>query len=220
MRNRRRRSAAGEAPATAVTSVVTPTSSCSRSGSGGHRGRSPRRSRSEPAVEPAARDALAGSGSEREEEVQMSTTTAVSRVFPSPYEIETPPGCEGWEELYPYYALFEESRRENDEARLWFWNSMHFPLPMPAFDGAMIDSPYQAVGAWQNRVFAVPPVMGIDYRAVNGYIYISANPVTDAAQIAERAEFFQRRAGYYYENWDELYERWQWKMGGRRADLG
>ena len=27
--------------------------------------------------------------------------------FPSPYEIETPPGCEGWEEMYPYYALFE-----------------------------------------------------------------------------------------------------------------
>jgi pyruvate,water dikinase len=149
----------------------------------------------------------------------MSTTTAVSRVFPSPYEIETPLGCEGWEELYPYYALFEESRRENDEARLWFWNSMHFPLPMPAFDVAMIDSPYQAVGAWQNRVFAVPPVMGIDYRAVNGYIYISANPVTDPAQIAERAEFFQRRAGYYYENWDELYGVWKTKMEKLIADL-
>ena len=50
-----------------------------------------------------------------------------------------------------------------------------------------IDSPYQAVGSWQNRVFAVPPAMGIDYRAVNGYIYISGNPVTDPDKIAERA---------------------------------
>ena len=33
--------------------------------------------------------------------------------------------------------------------------------------------------------------MGIDYRVVNGYIYISVNPVTDPAKIAERAEFFQ-----------------------------
>ena len=40
--------------------------------------------------------------------------------------------------------------------------------------------------------------MGIDYRVVNGYIYISGNPVTDPAKIAERAEFFQRRAGYYF----------------------
>ena len=61
---------------------------------------------------------------------------------------------------------------------------MHFPVPMPAFDVACIDAPYQAVGAWQNRFFAVPPAMGIDYRIVNGYVYISGNPVTDPAKIA------------------------------------
>jgi pyruvate,water dikinase len=54
--------------------------------------------------------------------------------------------------------------------------------------------------------------MGIDYRIVNGYVYISGNPVTDPAKIGERAEFFQKRAGYYYENWGELYGRWQEKM--------
>ncbi len=63
--------------------------------------------------------------------------------FPNPYEIETPPGCEGWEEMYPYYALFDERRREADEQRFWFWNSMHFPLPMPAFDVAVVDVPYR-----------------------------------------------------------------------------
>ncbi|HXR13631.1 MAG TPA: PEP-utilizing enzyme [Solirubrobacteraceae bacterium] len=141
----------------------------------------------------------------------MATSTPVG-AFPSPYSIETPPGCEGWEEMYPYHAFFAEARREKDENRFWFWNSMHFPLPMSAFDVACIDSPYQAVGAWQNRVFAVPPAMGIDYRVVNGYIYISGNPVTDPAKIAERAEFFQRRAGYYYSNWDELYARWREKV--------
>jgi len=141
----------------------------------------------------------------------LATSTPVG-AFPSPYSIETPPGCEGWEEMYPYHAFFAEARREKDENRFWFWNSMHFPLPMSAFDVACIDSPYQAVGAWQNRVFAVPPAMGIDYRVVNGYIYISGNPVTDPAKIAERAEFFQRRAGYYYSNWDELYARWREKV--------
>jgi pyruvate,water dikinase len=142
----------------------------------------------------------------------MATSTPKAGAFPSPYEIETPPGCEGWEEMYPYYALFDEGRRELDENRFWFWNSMHFPVPMPAFDVLCVDSPYQAVGAWQNRVFAVPPAMGIDYRVVNGYVYISGNLVTDPEKIAERAEFFQARAGYYFENWPELYGKWRTKM--------
>ena len=141
----------------------------------------------------------------------MATSAPVG-AFPSPYSIETPPGCEGWEEMYPYHAFFAEARRAKDENRFWFWNSMHFPVPMPAFDVACIDSPYQAVGAWQNRVFAVPPAMGIDYRVINGYIYISGNPVTDPAKVAERVEFFQRRAGYYYANWDELYAKWRTKV--------
>jgi pyruvate,water dikinase len=139
--------------------------------------------------------------------------------FPSPYEIETPPGCEGWEEMYPYYALFDERRREQDEQRFWFWNSMHFPVPMPAFDLVCSDVPYMGIATWQNRVFAVPPAMGIDYRVVNGYIYISGNPVTDPAKIAERAEFFQKRAGYYFENWDELYAKWRKKMETLIADV-
>ncbi len=150
----------------------------------------------------------------------MSSTEPALSAFPSPYSVQTPLGCEGWEEMYPYYALFDERRRETDENRFWFWNSMHFPLPMPAFDVICIDSPYQAVGSWQNRVFAVPPAMGIDYRAVNGYIYISGNPVTDPEKIAERAGFFQKRAGYYYENWSELYGKWRTKMEALIAELG
>jgi pyruvate, water dikinase len=150
----------------------------------------------------------------------MASTTPATGAFPSPFSIETPAGCEGWEEMYPYYAVFDERRRGTDENRFWFWNSMHFPVPMPAFDVICIDSPYQAVGAWQNRVFAVPPAMGIDYRIVNGYVYISGNPVTDPDQIAERAGFFQERAGHYYANWTELYGKWRAKMEALIAELG
>jgi pyruvate,water dikinase len=141
----------------------------------------------------------------------MATTPEVG-AFPSPFAIDTPAGCEGWEEMYPYWALFDERRREGDENRLWFWNSMHFPVPMPAFDMVEVDGPYYALGAWQNRAFAVPPAMGVDYRVLNGYVYISPNPVKDPAKIAERAEFFQKRAGHYFQNWDELYRGWRKKM--------
>ena len=61
--------------------------------------------------------------------------------------------------------------------------------------------------------------MGIDYRVVNSYVYISVNPVTDPEKIAERAEFFQKRAGYYFENWDELYAKWKTKMEALIAEL-
>jgi pyruvate, water dikinase len=132
--------------------------------------------------------------------------------FPNPFDVETPPGCEGWEEMYPYWAVFDERRRESDENRLWFWNSLHFPFPMPPFDMVEVDHPYMTLGGWQNRSFAVPPAMGVDYRIVNGYVYISPNPVTDPQKIAERAGVFEKRAGHYFQNWDELYAGWREKM--------
>ncbi len=61
--------------------------------------------------------------------------------------------------------------------------------------------------------------MGVDYRAVNGYIYISVNPVTDPAKIGERAEYFQKRAGYYYANWNELYAKWRGRMEALIAEI-
>jgi pyruvate,water dikinase len=149
----------------------------------------------------------------------MAKTAQTGSAFPSPYDIATPPGCEGWQEMYPYYAVFDEARRDADESRFWFWNSMHFPVPMPAFDVACIDSPYQAVGEWQNRFFAVPPAMGIDYRIINGYVYISGNPVTDPEKIGERVEYFQRRAGYYFEHWEEIYAKWKTKMEALIAEI-
>jgi pyruvate,water dikinase len=83
---------------------------------------------------------------------------------------------------------------------------------MPAFDMVEVDHPYYTLGGWQNRAFAVPPAMGVDYRVVNGYVYISPNPVTDPDKMAERAEYFQKRAGHYFQNWDELYVGWRSKM--------
>jgi pyruvate,water dikinase len=139
--------------------------------------------------------------------------------FPSPFDVRTPDGCEGWEEMYPYYSLVSEERRDADESRLWFWNSMHFPDPMPAFDVVAIDGPYYALGTWQNRVFAIPPAMGIDYRIVNGYVYITPNAVTDPALIGERAGYFQERAGHYFQNWDTLYARWREKMDALIAEI-
>ncbi|HZO62077.1 MAG TPA: PEP-utilizing enzyme, partial [Gaiellaceae bacterium] len=48
---------------------------------------------------------------------------------------------------------------------------------------------------------------------------ISGNPVTDPDKIAERAVYFQERAGYYFENWDELYGKWRVKVDAMIREL-
>jgi len=107
--------------------------------------------------------------------------------------------------MYPYFTRFQPG----DDRRFWFYNSMHFPEPMPAFDAITAEIPYTAIGANTARVFVFPTTLGIEHRIVNGRVYITANPVTDPEEIGRRLTTFQARAGHYYQNWDELYEQWK-----------
>lgn len=132
--------------------------------------------------------------------------------FSSPFEVPAPEGCEGWESMYPYYALFSEERRAAEEARGWFRDGMHFPEPMYPFDFVTADSPYLCLGQANTRIFVVPPALGIDHRVLYGWVYMSPNSVTDEAEIGRRAELFMPRAGYYFQHWDELYARWLTKV--------
>ena len=129
--------------------------------------------------------------------------------FLSPFDVPTPEGAEGWEEMYPYYLLFDPERREAEENRFWFYNGMHFPEPMPAFDMITAESCYLSIGLYQGRVFQIPTVLGIEHRVVNGYVYITSNEVSDPAEIEKRLEVFLPRIGFYYQNWDTLVGRWQ-----------
>jgi pyruvate, water dikinase len=132
---------------------------------------------------------------------QPNTVTS----FPLPSQIETVPGAEGWEQMYPYFSRFQPE----DDQRFWFYNAMHFPEAMPAFDVITAEIPYTAIGANTARVFVFPTTQGIEFRILNGRVYITANPVVDPAEVQRRAGLFGERAGYYYENWDRLYAGWQ-----------
>ena len=63
------------------------------------------------------------------------------------------------------------------------------------------------------------PRSASECRLLNGYVYSSANLVTDDATLARRAELFARRGGHYYEHWDELYERWLDKVEAATSEL-
>jgi pyruvate,water dikinase len=83
---------------------------------------------------------------------------------------------------------------------------------MSAFDMVTAEAAYCALGSANTRVHCLPTTLGIDHRIINGRVYIGGNAVTDPAEIARRTEEFQKRAFYYYENWERLYAQWREKM--------
>jgi len=135
--------------------------------------------------------------------------------FPLPSEVGPVAGAEDWQDMYPFYTQF----RPEDDQRFWFYNSMHFTHVMPAFDLITAEVPYHAMGAYTTRVFAFPTALGIDWRVLNGRVYITANAVTDPDEIGRRLEVFQKRAGHYYQHWDEIYVGWQQRMRRLIAEM-
>src|SRR5208283_1308572 len=135
--------------------------------------------------------------------------------FLSPHEIETIPGTEGWERMYPYHYLFstdDKERKEYEENMFWFNDGLHYPEPMYPFDIIWDEAWFLALSQFNTRIFMVPPAMGVDHRIINGNIYITPVPVTDPNEIQQRVPLFMERAGYYYEHWNELHDRWEKKM--------
>jgi pyruvate, water dikinase len=135
--------------------------------------------------------------------------------FPLPSQIEDVPGAEGWRSMYQYFTRFQPE----DDNRFWFHNAMHFPEPIPAFDSITSEIPYTAIGANTARLFVFPTTLGIEHRIVNGRVYITAIPVLDPAEIEQRLATFQQRAGYYYGNWDSLYDGWKARMAGLISEV-
>jgi pyruvate,water dikinase len=135
--------------------------------------------------------------------------------FPLPSEITDVAGAEGWRDLYPYYTRF----RPEDDRRFWFYNSMHFPEPMPAFDAITGEVAYTGLGAYTTRVFAFPTALGIEHRIVNGRVYITAHAVSDPDEVQRRLKVFQERAPHYYENWPALYGEWEKRLHGLITEI-
>jgi pyruvate, water dikinase len=153
------------------------------------------------------------------EKMTNRTIHMTPRGFPSPFEMPVPPGCKGWEELYAPHVRFSEDRRDFEGGRFWFQEGLHAPEPLYPFDALVFEWAVVALNQTSARLFAVPPSLGAEVRILNGYIYVSSNSVTDEASLGHRAELFEVRAGYYFENWGELYERWVQKVEAATAEL-
>lgn len=130
------------------------------------------------------------------------------RSFRNPFDLETPPGAEGWESMYPSYLLFGDELRERDEQKLWFFDQMHNPEPLYPFDLMMPESWLVSLNQYTTRVWNLPTALGIEHRIVNGYLYLSPNVIDDPAMRAEREPVFLERARHYFDHWDEIYDNW------------
>jgi len=144
--------------------------------------------------------------------------------FPSPHEVESIPGTEGWERMYPYQYQFVDAdddpeRHQYEKDAFWFYDGLHYPEPIYPFDFIWDEAWFLALSQNNTRVFSVPPVFGVDHRNINGYPYISPVPVKDPAVIEQRIGAFMERAGFYYENWNDLEAKWETKMKGIISEL-
>ncbi|MEL7207727.1 MAG: hypothetical protein AAGK32_05775, partial [Actinomycetota bacterium] len=130
-----------------------------------------------------------------------------SKSFPSPFEIEGPEGAEGWEDLYPYSVSFSELRKDYEDNRFWFWDSMHWGKALTPWDSTFMEVALASLSQMNSRHYRIPPADGVDFRVLYGYAYLSPVGV-DPADIEPRVPQFMERAGHYFGNWDDLYSRW------------
>ena len=144
--------------------------------------------------------------------------------FPVPHDVyaQTIPGTEGWQRMYPYQYQFvtdDAVRNQYEKETFWFYDGLHYPEPLYPFDTIWDEAWYLALSQYNNRIFMVPPVRGVDHRMINGYVYISPVPVKDGNEIGSRVPHFMERAGHYYKNWDALEAKWKVKMEATIREL-
>ncbi len=131
--------------------------------------------------------------------------------FPSPFEIEGPEGVEGWEDLYPYSVPFGDGRKDYEDNRFWFWDSMHWGQALTPWDSTFMEMAIASLSQMNSRHYRIPPADGVDFRVLYGYPYLSPVGV-DPDKIEARIPQFMERAGHYFMNWDSLYEGWLGKI--------
>lgn len=129
------------------------------------------------------------------------------RRFASPAETRTPPGADGWQELYPYSMLYADE----DSARFWFCDSQHWPEVLRPFDVTFVEYALKCLGQYNTRIWLIPSANGLDYRIHLGYVYLSPVAVPPE-QVGARVPIFLERADFYFQNWTTLVDNWRQKV--------
>ena len=110
----------------------------------------------------------------------------------------------------PLYV--RKDRREYEDAQFWFRDGGHWPEVVAPWDATIYEYALASLSQYNTRHYVIPPALGVDFRILNGYTYLSPVGVTDPAESGARVPHFVERAGYYFRHWDSLYEGWLVKI--------
>ena len=142
----------------------------------------------------------------------------VTTRFISPFDVPTPAGAEGWQSLYSYSSLFSEGRREYEDSRFWFQDGVHWPQALSPWDATLCEFALASLSQYNTRQLRIPASNGIDFRILNGYVYLSPVAVPPEEVMGRSAEFVDR-AGFYYRSWHDLYAAWLTKVRALIAEI-
>lgn len=138
--------------------------------------------------------------------------------FPRPSDLPVPAGAEGWEQLYPYYLVFQDELKAEEDEKFWFCDSQHWPTVFKPFETIGGEFAVKCLGQYNARHLMIPNANGIDFRIHLGYLYMSPLPVAPE-DIPARVPEFEARIGHYFAHWNELLAEWQVKVKGTIAEM-
>jgi len=128
--------------------------------------------------------------------------------FPSPFEMPTPEGAHGWQDLYSYSVVFSPERKAYEDDAFWFMDGVHTPEVIEPWDATIVEYALISLSQYNTRHYVIPPARGVDIRILNGYMFLAPVGVTDMAEIESRVPEFMERAGFYFGNWKSLEDAW------------
>jgi len=101
---------------------------------------------------------------------------------------------------------------EYEDSQFWFRDGVHWPEVVTPWDATIYEYAIASLSQYNTRHYIIPPALGVDFRILNGYTYLTPVGVTNPAEIEARVPHFLERAGYYFVNWDRLYDAWLVKV--------
>ena len=96
---------------------------------------------------------------------------------------------------------------------------MHWGTAMTPWESTILEMAIVSLSQFNSRHYRIPPADGIDFRVLYGYPYFSPVTIDDGARIEARVPEFLERAGFYFANWDSLYENWLGKVKANIDDI-
>lgn len=141
-----------------------------------------------------------------------------NKSFPKPSDLPVPKGAEGWEDLYPYYLVFQDKLMDQENEKFWFCDSQHWPTVFKPFETIGGEFAVKCLGQYNARHLMIPNANGIEFRVHLGYLYMSPIPVPED-QIAERVPMFQERITHYFQNWEPMLANWKERVLGTINEL-